>query len=378
MKKELFNGKKLKIARVYRGKSVDVLAKETKINKKDILAFEDNKYKPTLENTLKLANILQFPKEYFFKNENVKILVDDCHFNPNSTIPRMEEISYKEKLIMVRKLYMFFENYMSFPELNFPENMRRNDSMEVLAEKIRKHWQIWDDKKIVPINLSDIMGANGIIISNINVNRKGASPFTQKQSVNKEIKYIVSLGEDKNSGPIRNYDLACELGYIVSDILGLSLKKFDCEEFAAEFLLPKESFLSNLKELKELDDFVELKARWAVPITLLIYRAYSLGVISYKKYNYLLQNWHQNGWQKAEPLDDRIKVDNISLLKMAYEAIIENNIMSNATLIDNLYESDIILYPQDLEILMELKKDTLVLAKNKNNIRKVDFKNRNN
>ena len=43
MKKDVFNGKRLKIARVYRGKSVDILAKETNINKKDILAFEDNK-----------------------------------------------------------------------------------------------------------------------------------------------------------------------------------------------------------------------------------------------------------------------------------------------------------------------------------------------
>ena len=36
MKKDVFNGKRLKIARVYRGKSVDILAKETNINKKDI------------------------------------------------------------------------------------------------------------------------------------------------------------------------------------------------------------------------------------------------------------------------------------------------------------------------------------------------------
>lgn len=378
MKKELFNGKKLKIARVYRGKSVDVLSKETKINKKDILAFEDNKYKPTLENTLKLSNILQFPKEYFYKNEKVKISIEDCHFNPNSTIPRMEEISYKEKLIMIRKLYLFFENYIAFPDLNLPDDLKRNDSMEVLAEKIRKHWEIWDDKKAMPVNLSDIMIANGIIISNINVNRKGSSPFTQKQLLNKETKYMVALGEDKNSGPIRNYDLACELGYIVSDTLGLSLKKFDCEEFAAEFLLPKEAFLNSLEEVKELDDFINLKAKWAVPLTVLIYRAFSLGVISYKKYNYLLQNWHQNGWQKSEPLDDRIKVEDISMLKMAYEAIIESNIMSNSTLIDNLYQDDIILYPRDLEVLMELKEGTLNTSRNTNNVRKVDFKNKKN
>ena len=90
MKKDVFNGKRLKIARVYIGKSEDILDKETNINKKDILAFEDNKYKPTLENALKLSNILHFPREYFYGNENLKIVVEDSHFNPNSRLPRVE------------------------------------------------------------------------------------------------------------------------------------------------------------------------------------------------------------------------------------------------------------------------------------------------
>ena len=374
MKKELFNGKRLKIARVYRGKSVDILAKETNINKKDILAFEDNKYKPTLENALKLSNILYFPREYFYGNENIKVVVEDVHFNPNSTIPRMEEISYREKLIMIRKLFLFFEEYIGFPELDFPDNLNKNDSMEIISKKIREHWGLWDEEKPTPLDLGDIMTAKGVIMSYMNVNRKGACAFTQKQSVDLDKKYVICLGEDKNTAPLRNHDLACERGYIVSDMLNLSLKKFDCEEFAAEFLLPKQSFLNSLEDTNELESYVRLKAKWAVPVSLLVYRAYSLGVISYKKYNYLLNDWHQRGWDKVEPLDDKFKLHDSSLLKMAYDALIENNIVSNATLIDKLYDSGIILYPEDLEILMDLKKDTLKLKNNKNNVKKVDFK----
>ena len=55
MSKKAFIGRKLREARMYRGKTIDVLAKETNINKKDILAFEENKYKPTVENALKLS-----------------------------------------------------------------------------------------------------------------------------------------------------------------------------------------------------------------------------------------------------------------------------------------------------------------------------------
>lgn len=376
MKKELFNGKRLKVARVYRGKSVDVLAKETNINKKDILAFEDNKYKPTLENALKLSNILHFPKDYFFSSENLKIIVEDSHFNPNSTIPRLEEISYKEKLIMLRKLYLFFENYVGFPELDLPANLNRYDNMEILSEKIRKHWNLWSDEKPIPLNLGDIMMAKGILISQMNIKRKGASAFTQKQSVDSQVKYVVSLGEDRNIAPIRNHDLACELGYIVSSIFNLPLKKFDCEEFAAAFLLPKQAFLNNLEDMNELDSYIKLKAKWAVPISLIIYRSYSLGIISYKKYNYLLNEWYKKGWDKSEPLDDNFKLNDSSLLKMAYETLLENNIISNSTLIDNLYNQGIILYPEDIEVLMDLKPNTLQVSKKKNNVKKVDFKNK--
>lgn len=376
MKKELFNGKRLKVARVYRGKSVEVLAKETNINKKDILAFEDNKYKPTLENALKLSNILHFPKDYFFSSENLKIIVEDSHFNPNSTIPRLEEISYKEKLIMLRKLYLFFENYVGFPELDLPADLNRHDNMEILSEKIRKHWNLWSDEKPIPLNLGDIMMAKGILISQMNIKRKGASAFTQKQSVDSQVKYVVSLGEDRNIAPIRNHDLACELGYIVSSILNLPLKKFDCEEFAAAFLLPKQAFLNNLEDMNELDSYIKLKAKWAVPISLIIYRSYSLGIISYKKYNYLLNEWYKKGWDKSEPLDDNFKLNDSSLLKMAYETLLENNIISNSTLIDNLYNQGIILYPEDIEVLMDLKPNTLQVSKKKNNVKKVDFKNK--
>ena len=63
MSKKAFIGRKLREARMYRGKTIDVLAKETNINKKDIIAFEEDKYKPTLENEMKLSNALGFPRE---------------------------------------------------------------------------------------------------------------------------------------------------------------------------------------------------------------------------------------------------------------------------------------------------------------------------
>lgn len=379
MKKEIFNGAKLKVARIYRGKTVDQLAKEVNINKKDIIAFEENKYKPTPENTMKLSNNLQFPREYFFKNENIKVTVEGSHFNPQSTIPRNEEISYREKLIITHKIYTFMQGYIKFPELNLPDNLNRNDDIEEMATKTRRYWGLGDG---AIGNMVSLLESNGVLLSGINIDRKGASPYTQKQSLNKESLYVIALGNDKKSATIRNYDLAYELAYIISNELNIPSKKFNADEFACAFLLPKDAFLEDLSNPNELDFYIEMKTKWLVPISIMIFRAYTLGVINYKKYNFLMNEMNKKGWLKKEPLDDNIKGVSPQALKTAVELLFENNIMSKNTLMDNLANFGINMNPEDIEILIGLKEGTLGAKvnqgknNNKNNVKIVDFKNK--
>ena len=379
MKKEIFNGAKLKVARIYRGKTVDQLAKEVNINKKDIIAFEENKYKPTPENTMKLSNNLQFPREYFFKNENIKVTVEGSHFNPQSTIPRNEEISYREKLIMTHKIYTFMQGYIKFPELNLPDNLNRNDDIEEMATKTRRYWGLGDG---AIGNMVSLLESNGILLSGINIDRKGASPYTQKQSLNKESLYVIALGNDKKSATIRNYDLAYELAYIISNELNIPSKKFNADEFACAFLLPKDAFLEDLSNPNELDFYIEMKTKWLVPISIMIFRAYTLGAMNYKKYNFLMNEMNKKGWLKKEPLDDNIKGVSPQALKTAVELLFENNIMSKNTLMDNLANFGINMNPEDIEILIGLKEGTLGTKvnqgknNNKNNVKVVDFKNK--
>ena len=375
MKKEIFNGAKLKVARIYRGKTVDQLAKEVNINKKDIIAFEENKYKPTLENTMKLSNNLKFPRSYFFEIENMKVMVEGSHFNPQSTIPRNEEISYREKLIMTHKIYNFMQRYIKFPKLNLPDNLNRNDDIEDMATKTRRYWGL-GDKAIG--NMVSLLESNGILISGINIDRKGASPYTQKQILNKESLYVIALGNDKKSATIRNYDLSYELAYIISNELNIPSKKFNLDEFACAFLLPKDEFLKDLSNPNELDFYIEMKKKWLVPISTIIFRAYNLGAINYKKYNFLMNEMNKKGWLKKEPLDENIKGISPQTLKTAVELLFENNIMSKNTLMDNLVNFGINMYPEDIEILIGLKEGTLgnKINQGKNNVKVVDLKNK--
>lgn len=372
-RKKVFNGKRLKIARMYRGKTIDMLAKEININKKDIIAFEEEKYKPTPENEMKLANALRFPKEYFFQMDNIKVVVDSTHIKPESRIPRVEEISYKEKLVMAHKILSFIEGYIQFPEMNIPTNLNRNDDIETLATKVRRHFELGDG----PIgNVLSLLEYNGIIVTDTNVNTKGALAFTQKQTTDKNTRYIVSLGNDKKSATTRNYDLAYELAYMVSVEAGIQAKKFSKDEFACAFLLPEETFLPDLKDVNEIEDFVELKAKWIVPIWAMILRGYQLGVINYKKYMYLMNQMDKQGWSKKEPLDANIKATSPVLLRKSVDMILESGIMSGATLVDNLASCGLSLYPDEIESLLGLKEGKLAPKVKRDNVTKVNFKNK--
>ncbi|CZR97545.1 Helix-turn-helix domain protein [Clostridioides difficile] len=354
-----FNGKRLKSARVFRAKTIEQLAKETKINKKDLKAFEENKYIPNMENTLKLSNILNFPKEYFYKHENMNVIVEDSHFNPQSKLPRVEEISYREKMIIIHKIYSFMESYIKFPKENLPSKRIMSDTnindIESLAYKTREFWDL-NNSPIV--NMVNLLESNGIIISGMNVDKKGATIFTQKQRIGKEVKYLISLGNDKKSASIRNYDLAYELGYIVSSELRIPNKQFSADEYACAFLLPKESFLEDLIHPEDIDYYVELKKKWIVPMSAMLFRAYNLGKINYKKYNYLMNEMEKKGWLREEPLD-KMKGSSPMYLKRAVELLIENKIMSTNSIVSSLEEFGINLYPEDLELLMGLKKGLL-------------------
>lgn len=374
MSKKIFNGKKLKNARVYRAKTVDLLAKETKINKKDIMAFESDKYKPTLENEMKLANSLNFPRDYFSERDAANVVVENTHIRTESTLPRVDDIAFKEKLVMTHRLLNFIQGYIKFPEMNLPNNLNRNDDIEVLAENVRNYFGLGDG----PIgNMVSLLEANGIFISATNIDKKGALAFSQKQTIDKDSRYFISLGNDRKSAPIRNYDLAYELAYIIATETNIQSKKFSKDEFACAFLMPKESFIVDLEKAHELEDYLELKKKWIVPVWAMILRGYQLGKVSYKKYMYLMNEMDKKGWSKKEPLDDNIKSTHPILLKKAFDMIIEGKIMNEGLFMNNLSNYGLSIYPQDVEELLGLKDGTLsknTTKSNKDNLRKVNFK----
>ena len=142
--------------------------------------------------------------------------------------------------------------------------------------------------------------------------------------------------------------------------------------------MPKETFIKDLKMVNDLEDYVELKKKWIVPISAIILRAYQLGEISYKKYMYLMNEMDKRGWLKKEPLEESIKATSPILLKKSIDMLIDNNIMSKASLVLNLSNWGLNLNQDEVEILLGFKEGKLTKDMNnkKAKVTKVNFKSK--
>lgn len=64
--------------------------------------------------------------------------------------------------------------------MNIPTDLNKNEDIEELATKVRRYWNLGDG---IIGNMLTLLEINGIIVSDANINKKGALSFSQKQTV---------------------------------------------------------------------------------------------------------------------------------------------------------------------------------------------------
>lgn len=346
-----FNSRRLKSARIFRGKSVEQVAEQAGIETANVIAFEEGRYIPREENVLKLAETLNFPLKYFFNIDEYKVVVDN-KYKVQIASNRIENIAYKERLVFLHHIQKILEEYIDFPKLNLPENKNRFSDIEDLATKTRS---IMHAGKGPIKSMIKVLENNGIIVNDTNSEKKGSATFSQKQSVDGEVRFLVSLGNDNKSAAKRNYLLSFELASIIANNLEIPSKRMPKEEFACAFLLPRDSFLNDLKRPKELKHYIQLKKTWKVPIELMIMRAYQLYKLDYKGYISLMKEYEGKGWNKEEPLEKTLQDTTVPHLRYSIIKLIENEEMSEDDFLDFISESGLSLYTDDVEMILGFK-----------------------
>ncbi|TXR71838.1 XRE family transcriptional regulator [Bacillus sp. AR8-1] len=379
------NPQRIKAARTFSGLTIAELAEKIGVSRQAISQYEQGKNPPGLEVLMKIINVLQFPREFFY-SEDPNLENKGCtFFRSSSSTLKKEKEAQKQRVNLVFHIQQYLGKYVNFPKLNLPNLEEFYDlewtfqNIEKLVKTVREYWGLGEE----PIkNMVYLLEKNGIFLTTVTTGEQKIDAFCQKRSVVNNDYYFIVLGNDKVSAVRRQFDAAHELGHIlmhswITDEEELSNDEWreierQADYFAAAFLLPKEAFTKSLYTNK-LDEFIQLKKYWMTSIGAMVVRSYHLGIINHNQYSYLQKQMSRKGMRKQEPLDDVLKRVTPSLFKQTIQLLIENRVLTAEKI-----TSDLKMFPHKIEELVNLpsgmlalnseKKEDIVITLRSNNV----------
>lgn len=326
-------------ARLSRGLSTGELADLVGISKQAISQFETGKSKP-LDGTLnKLASILKYSPDFFRKPVPATVSMPSGVFFRSNKTAKIKDLKAAEvKIEILREINDYLSKYVTFPDVNIPRieydydptEPLDTESIETYACYLRQYWQLG----VGPIsNLMNVVQKNGIVVSSTHFRLGKLDGLSEWYN---NTPYIL-MSRDKDTNCRIRFGIAHELGHLllhVGNVPQEDLSKeivhqkleYEANRFAGAFLLPRDSFSKDVFSTS-IDHFIQLKAKWKVSISAMIYRCKALGILSENQIKYLNDQMTQRNYWRHEPLDATMPVERPFAHRQAVNLILDNNII---------------------------------------------------
>lgn len=360
------NGERLKRARQYRGLSVSELAEKANCTRQSIYGYESEKTKRIDISTISnIAEALEFPERFFYEPD-IKTKIGSTYFRALLTTGAKYREAQKQKMEFLAAIFVFLQEYLEFPRPAIPDCTGLTP--EQAAEKLRWEWHLGTR----PIeNIVTLVESNGIVVTKFPVETNDVDAFSQLVQIKNESVFLIGYSENKTATSRIHFDVAHELGHICLHGWSEDIEKIDKEEFkarekeanefAAAFLLPKESFIKDAAvNPKSIPAYTEMKRKWKVSIQAMARRSFALGLINMTDYQDIIRTLQRRGMRKQEPLDNVLMTASPTLLKTAVMMLLNEKVFTPQEFMDELsYGYNLSMYPKDVEVLLDLPGGTL-------------------
>lgn len=354
----LFNGDKLISVRELNGLSRKELADKINVSEQAIWQYENQYTVPKLEVVNELKRLFLVKAQYFYTDVFVSKVA-----NENQIAYRSEDRDSRKKTKMEKNFVDFvntfisqFEQYLIVPdsiihklrdqsiaELHMNRMNSKEKKIELIASLAREVLGVKDNNELLfRLEKSGVY----VLERNLGFDIDAYSTWTSENKA-----YIV-LGNLKKSSVRRNFDLAHELGHLLmhykvdmDELSKSDYKKLENEAnlFASFFLLPEKEFTEDFYKITRKTDpdaYMDLKEKWHVSIIAMEYRAYNLGLLSYKENRYFYASLNRKKYRSSEPLDNVIPLVKPGMVRSLFEVILENGLTTLEEL-EGKYEVDI-------------------------------------
>jgi Zn-dependent peptidase ImmA (M78 family)/transcriptional regulator with XRE-family HTH domain len=341
-----FVAQRLVEARLVRQMSRAELARDLGLTGQAIGYYESGDRRPDMSILLRMADVLAQPVSFFLREgQSFEGAQGTRFFRSIGTRSNKVNHALNVKTKWLWEIVDFMSHHIKLPAVNLPEaappsSERGYSAQEIedIATMVRRHWGLGDGPLA---NVIALFETHGIVVTRFEL---GSDEIDAFSCWIKQRPYVL-LGSEKKSASRSRFDAAHELGHLLlhrhigqEDLENKDVRdhiEAEANMFAGAFLLPKAAMLREFYSLR-MKHLEGMKERWRVSMQAIAHRAKQIGIIDENQYILFRKQISFNRWNKNEPLDDKIPLEQTQWLLKCWHLLTDKNLVREAGLEDEL------------------------------------------
>jgi Zn-dependent peptidase ImmA (M78 family)/DNA-binding XRE family transcriptional regulator len=308
----MINGERVRQAREFKGLTQSELAERIGLKQSAIAHLETGRSQPSQIVLEGIAFQTGFPPAFFRQETSTAFPLGSLLFRAKAAMTRAERAEAHQYARTVFEQYDYLSTFVNKLPVAIP---KATDDPCSAARLTRSALGMTPDKPVP--NLIRSLERAGVIVLALPKAMKNRDAFSTWVARDELTPVIVLAACD--SGDRVRFSVAHELGHLVmhrSVYTNLPNLEKQADEFASEFLMPRDAMVQEMTAPITVSLLMRLKQRWKVSIQSLARRAHELGLLTIGQYKYLMQQFSKLGWRKREPIDVSVEKPR-ALRKMA-------------------------------------------------------------
>ncbi|MBC2768930.1 XRE family transcriptional regulator [Pusillimonas minor] len=282
----------------------------------------------------RLAGVVNVTPEWFTRAPGAKLSLP--LFRSNASAHVAARAMLEARLEWAQDVAAALMEYVDYPDVNLPSRdytepeQITNEDIEKAACECRDLWRLG---RSATQDLALAVEGAGVIV----VREETGIAQIEGLSAWSEVlgRPLILLSADKNNGYRSRFDLAHEVGHLVlhrhiqrtTDNARHKLMEAQAHRFAGAFLLPAETFASDVRVPPTLDDLLLLKHRWGVSAAAIIMRLTALELLDDDGALILHKRRSARWGGKSEPGDEDRRPEQPRLLRRTIDLLVEEKVM---------------------------------------------------
>ena len=289
-----FNPTRLATARERRAITKSALAQTLALTPAQFHQLELGNFISDSDLIQNLADALDFPITFFYGDDLSEIPTEGAHFRASLSISKRRKAQIRAATQIAMHFHTWLAARFILPEITIPRYPDLDP--EQAADVVRRDW----DLGILPIgDMIALLEAHGAIVFGLPQDCREIDAFSFWCD---DYPYIF-LNTQKSTERTR-FDVAHELGHLVlhtQEHAGDKDRESEAMQFAAAFLMPRESVLAHAAGIHSIRQVIQAKHIWRISTTALTRRLHDLGLVNATTYKDWSIRQSRLGYRTREP-----------------------------------------------------------------------------